>query len=129
MKYLLTVLFVLAVLNINAQNSNTTSTDSIIFTKTTHDYGNLNQGDDGNCEFVFTNKGNAPLLITNVRASCGCTAPDWTREPVMPGKTGTIKAAYNTQITGAFTKTISVNSNAANSTVTLIIKGNVIAKQ
>ena len=129
MKNLLTFLIlILFALNANAQNSNTAVTDSIIFEKTTHDYGTINPGDDGNCEFVFTNKGKNPIIIANVRASCGCTAPDWTREPVLPGKTGVIKAAYNTQIPGVFTKTITVNSNAANSQVTLIIKGNVITK-
>ncbi len=129
MKNLLAFLIiVLFALDANAQNSNTSGTDSIFFEKATHDYGTMKQGDDGNCEFIFTNKGDTPIIINSVRASCGCTAPDWTREPVLPGKTGVIKAAYNTQIPGAFTKTITVNSNAANSQVTLIIKGNVIPK-
>ena len=129
MKNLLAILILtLFALNANAQNSNAPVSDSIVFNKTVHDYGTLNSGDDGSCEFVFTNKGKTPIIIANVRASCGCTAPDWTREPVLPGKTGVIKAAYNTQIPGAFTKTITVNSNAVNSQVTLIIKGNVITK-
>ena len=122
------IIFVLIAFDANAQNSNIIVTDSIVFEKTTYDYGTMNSGDDGNCEFVFTNKGKTPIIIANVRASCGCTAPDWTREPVLPGKTGVIKAAYNTQIPGAFTKTITVNSNAVNSQVILIIKGNVITK-
>jgi hypothetical protein len=129
MKNLLALLILtLFALNANAQNSNAPLSDSIVFNKTVHDYGTMNSGDDGNCEFVFTNKGKTPIIIANVKASCGCTAPDWTREPVLPGKTGVIKAAYNTQIPGAFTKTITVNSNAVNSQVILIIKGNVITK-
>ena len=87
-----------------------------------------NQKADGKCEFIFTNKGDLPLIINSVRASCGCTAPDWTREPVLPGKTWVIKAAYNTQIPGAFTKTITVYSNAVNSPVILTIKGDVLRK-
>ena len=98
----------------------------ISFTELEHNYGTIQKGGDGNCEFTFTNDGNEPLILTGVRASCGCTTPTWTKEPVMPGKTGTIKVRYNTNNVGSFTKTITVTSNAVNaSRSTLKIKGKV----
>ncbi|MDD2381849.1 MAG: DUF1573 domain-containing protein [Mariniphaga sp.] len=122
--FVLSFLF-LNTLVLNAQNTNTNKQDSIIFNKLEHDYGIIELGSDGQCEFTFTNKGDAPLILSNVRASCGCTVPQWTREPVAPGETGTIKVKYNTKIAGAFNKSITVNSNAVNSNVVLRIKGKV----
>jgi len=123
------VMMFLATLTIQAQEIPPTSKDSIIFASTTHDYGTIVQASDGSCEFKFTNKGKAPIILNNVQASCGCTAPEWTRTPVAPGTTGTIKVTYNTSLVGAFTKSITVSSNAVNSPLVLIIKGNVTAKQ
>lgn len=104
------------------------SQDSIIFDKLEHDYGTVEYGGDGNTEFTFTNKGKAPVVLSNVRASCGCTTPEWTKTPVAPGEKGTIKVKYNTNLPGTFSKSITVNSNAANSAVMLRIKGQVLAK-
>ena len=101
----------------------------IVFESLVHDYGTIQKGGDGNCEFTFTNEGNEPLILSNVKASCGCTTPSWTQKPVMPGKTGTIKVRYNTNNVGGFTKTITVNSNAIdNPRIVLKIKGKVEAK-
>ncbi len=98
----------------------------ISFTEQEHNYGTLQKGGDGNCEFTFTNEGNEPLILSNVKASCGCTTPSWTKEPIMPGKSGSIKVRYNTNNVGGFTKTITVTSNAINSPrVVLKIKGKV----
>lgn len=119
------LLFVVAV-SAKAQTADTTLV--INFAGTVHDYGTIVQGGDGSCEFKFTNGGKTPLILNNVRASCGCTAPSWTKEPVQPGKEGVIKVVYNTTSTGAFNKSITVNSNAKNSEVHLQIKGNVVAK-
>jgi hypothetical protein len=127
--FLIAVVFCFSLLNLTAQQAQGTSKDSVIFEKLVHDYGTIEQGADGGCEFVFTNKGEKPLLLTNVRASCGCTAPTWPREPILPGETGVIKVVYNTNIVGVFSKVISVNSNAANSMVTLTVKGTVLQKQ
>ena len=105
---------------------NTQNGPKITFNELEHNYGTIQKGGDGNCEFTFTNDGNEPLILTGVRASCGCTTPTWTKEPVMPGKTGTIKVRYNTNNVGSFTKTITVTSNAVNaSRSTLKIKGKV----
>ena len=99
--------------------------DSIIFTSTTYDYGVIEQGGDGLCEFTFTNKGEKPLILSNVRAACGCTVPEWPREPIMPGESNSIEIKYNTNIIGTFSKTIQVYSNAVNSHVVLTITGQV----
>jgi hypothetical protein len=126
---LIAVVFCFSLFNLAAQQAQTASKDSIVFEKLVHDYGTIQQGADGGSEFVFTNKGEKPLLLTNVRASCGCTAPVWPREPILPGEQGVIKVGYNTNLVGVFSKVISVNSNAANSMVTLTVKGTVLQKQ
>ena len=127
---LVLVMVFFASLSIQAQVVNPTSAqDSIAFDKMVHDYGTIVQGSDGNCEFKFVNKGKAPIILNQVKASCGCTTPDWTRTPIAPGETGTIKVAYNTNNAGAFNKTVTVNSNAKNTPVVLLIKGIVTPKQ
>ncbi|MDP2114594.1 MAG: DUF1573 domain-containing protein [Bacteroidota bacterium] len=126
---LVLVMVLFASLSMQAQVSPTSVQDSIVFDKMAHDYGTIVQGSDGNCEFKFVNKGKAPIILNEVKASCGCTSPDWTRTPVAPGETGTIKVAYNTNIAGAFNKTVTVNSNAKNTPVILLVKGIVTAKQ
>lgn len=120
---------VLSSLTLNAQSPGASSQDSIVFNNLEYDYGTIEQGSDGQSEFIFTNKGSIPLVLSNVRASCGCTVPQWTREPVAPGEKGTIKVKYNTNISGAFNKSIVVNSNAVNHTVSLRIKGKVVKSE
>jgi hypothetical protein len=130
-KFFLLSLFVsLAFTAINAQDVKTQDQPAdgpkISFTEQEHNYGTIKKGGDGNCEFVFTNEGNEPLILSNVKASCGCTVPTWTKEPIMPGKEGSIKVRYNTNNVGAFTKTITVTCNAVNAPrTTLKIKGKV----
>jgi len=97
----------------------------IVFDKLVHDYGTLKKGANGECEFVFTNKGKSPLILTDVKSSCGCTVPDWPQEPIMPGKKGKIKVKYDTNSIGTFNKQITVFSNAENSSIVLRIKGKV----
>lgn len=97
----------------------------IKFDKETHDFGNIPQGVPATYEFVFKNTGKIPLIVTNAAASCGCTTPEWTKEPIKPGKTGTVKATFNAASPGPFTKSVTVVSNAKNSTVILYLKGDV----
>ncbi len=98
----------------------------IVFTEMEHNYGTIQKGGNGDCEFSFKNEGNEPLILSNVKASCGCTTPSYTQKPVMPGETGTIKVHYNTNNVGGFSKTVTVTSNAVdNPRVVLRIKGNV----
>jgi hypothetical protein len=110
---------------LQAQQSFPAVNDSIVFDKTVHDYGTIEKASDGTSTFTFTNKGQKPLILNNVRASCGCTVPEWPKQPVAPGESGEIKVKYNTNIAGNFNKTITVSSNAVNSTVTLRVRGNV----
>ncbi len=91
----------------------------------THNFGKIKQGTPATHEFKFTNTGAAPLIITNVQASCGCTTPSWTKEEVMPGGSGFIKATYNASASGAFNKTVTVTANIESGFVQLIIKGEV----
>lgn len=107
-------------------NQDTQDMPEIYFEKTSHNYGTIEYNSDGTCEFTFKNTGKEPLLLTNVKASCGCTTPTWPKDPIENGKTGTIVVKYNTKITGAFTKTIRVSSNAKTSLVTLKITGTVV---
>ena len=123
------VMMFFASLVIQAQDKPAIPQDSIVFASSTHDYGTIVQSSDGSCIFAFTNKGKTPIVLNDVKASCGCTVPEWTRTPVAPGEKGSIKVTYNTNNIGTFTKSITVNSNAINSPLVLIIKGNVTPKQ
>lgn len=76
--------------------------------------------------FEFTNTGNAPLVITKINSSCGCTVPEWPKEPIAPGKTGKIQVKYDTTRVGPIRKTITVLSNSDTPTKVLKIKGTII---
>lgn len=91
-----------------------------------HDFGKIKQGVPVSHEFTFTNTGKTPLVITNVQASCGCTTPAWTKDPIPPGGTGFIKATYNAAAMGGFNKTVTVMANVENGFKQLSIKGEVV---
>ncbi|WP_409414964.1 DUF1573 domain-containing protein [Epilithonimonas sp.] len=102
------------------------SAQTISFDKTTFDYGNVKAGSDGHRFFTVKNTGDKPLIISEVKPSCGCTTPEWSKDPILPGKSAQIKVGYNTGIKGAFNKLIEVYSNdPANNRSVLYIKGNV----
>ena len=102
----------------------TLTADNMAFKDATHDFGTVLEGPDATCEFTFKNTGKEPIIIQKAQPSCGCTVPSYSNEPVMPGATGTINVAFHTKgKANAFTKTISVVSNAG--TKVLTIKGNV----
>lgn len=102
------------------------SAQTISFDKTTFDYGNVKAGADGHRFFTVKNTGDKPLIISEVKPSCGCTTPEWSKDPILPGKTAQIKVGYNTGIKGAFNKLIEVYSNdPANNRSVLYIKGTV----
>lgn len=105
-------------------------TPVITFDKTTHDFGKINEADGRvTTVFNFKNEGMTPLVLSNVRASCGCTTPKWTREPIEPGQIGEITVTYNPNgRPGRFQKTVTVTSNASEPTTKLYIKGEVIPK-
>lgn len=90
------------------------------------DYGTIEKGADGLRVFEFTNTGNAPLIISKVSSTCGCTVPKKPEGPILPGQKGEIQVKYDTQRVNPIRKTITVLSNAATPTVALKIKGDVI---
>jgi hypothetical protein len=94
------------------------------FTSEVHDFGTIPEGPSAEHEFTFKNTGKEPIIIQRAQASCGCTTPSYSKDPILPGKTGSIKAAYGTQgRPNAFTKTVTVFTNVG--TKVLTIKGNV----
>jgi Protein of unknown function (DUF1573) len=102
----------------------------LTFEKELHDFGSVPEGTLATHEFRFRNTGNQPIIIANVQASCGCTTPDWTKTPVLPGKTGMVKAVYSSAgRPGVFNKTVTVTSNATTPSTVLTIKGNVLNKE
>ena len=100
------------------------------FKQEKHDFGTITEGTVATYSFEFTNTGKTPVVISNVQPSCGCTTPDWTREPIMPGKTGKVTAAYNSAgRPGNFNKTVTVINNGQVSQIVLAIQGSVAAKR
>ena len=93
------------------------------------DYGTVLQNSNGVRQFTFTNTGSAPLLITKIRTSCGCTVPSYSKAPILPGETGELEIKYDTSRLGAFTKTVTVISNAKSGNRILKIKGKIIASK
>ena len=91
--------------------------------KKEHDFGTIRKDVPVSHKFTFTNKGNAPLVITSVQASCGCTVTDYSTDPIAPGETGYVKATYNAAKSGVFSKTVTVNANTQEGAVLLGIKG------
>ncbi len=102
-----------------------TTTAKIEFKSETIDYGEIAKGSDGVRVFKFTNTGDAPLVISDVKSSCGCTIPKKPDAPIMPGATGEIQVKYDTKRVGPIRKAITVTSNADTPTKVLKIKGNV----
>jgi hypothetical protein len=102
----------------------------MVFENETIDYGTIAHNADGNRQFVFTNNGTKPLIITNTQGSCGCTVPTTPKEPIAPGAKGVIGVKYATDRVGPFTKTVTVTSNAEDQpTKTLTIKGTILADE
>jgi hypothetical protein len=102
----------------------------IDFNKETHDYGTIKNGADGSCVFEFKNTGDSPLIISNAKGSCGCTVPEWPKEPIAPGAKGSIKVKYDTMRTGEINKSVTITSNAVNAADKVVfIKGTVLAPE
>ena len=99
----------------------------MVFENETIDYGTIPHNADGKREFVFVNNGNKPLIIESTQGSCGCTVPTKPEGPIAPGAKATIGVKYATDRIGAFTKTVTVKSNATGQeTKVLTIKGTVL---
>ncbi|MBO4593079.1 MAG: DUF1573 domain-containing protein [Bacteroidaceae bacterium] len=114
----------------NAKNNRVEPQAEIKFDKLSYDFGQFSEDKAVvSCVFTFTNVGDAPLVISQCVASCGCTVPVYTEKPVEPGKTGQIKVTYNGRgrVTGPFKKIITVMSNAKSKMVRLSIQGEMVA--
>ena len=85
--------FLFAMFTLTAQEAEVKKENGpqISFENTTHDYGEIELNSDGAYDFVFTNTGNEPLILSKPRSSCGCTVPSWPKEPILPGESNTIK--------------------------------------
>lgn len=115
-----------AILTLALLSTSVFAQKKITFDKTVHDFNKIMEGDQAEATFTFTNTGKEPITLINVRASCGCTTPTWTKEAVAPGKTGIVKALYNSKgRPGKFNKTITVNTNGEPQYVVLRITGDV----
>ena len=127
-KVVFSLLFMFVAVAMNAVNAQVESGAKIDFVKETHDYGTIKYGADGSCTFEFKNIGNAPLIISNAKGSCGCTVPSWPKEPIAPGAKGSIKVQYDTKRPGPINKSVTITSNAVNGGegTVIRIKGNVL---
>ncbi|MDR1653840.1 MAG: DUF1573 domain-containing protein [Prevotellaceae bacterium] len=101
----------------------------ILFTDTVHNFGTINGGDGKVTHiFEFVNAGVAPLVVSNVKSTCGCTVPQWTKTPIESGQTGTIEVTFDPgKRTGNFRKVITVTSNATEQITRLHIGGEIKA--
>lgn len=110
-----------------SKSENSTITASTILWKTeTVDVGEIPQGTPKAIVYEFKNTGKTAVVITNVKGSCGCTATDYTKEPILPGKSAKVTATYNAANKGAFTKTVTVTTSAEETPKILTLKGTVI---
>ena len=109
------VCFFIAAGTIDAKAQASTQGPKLTATTMVVDFGEVNYAGDGTREFTFTNTGTEPLLITNAKGSCGCTVPDWPKEPIRAGGTGVIKIKYDTKRAGAISKTVTVTTNEVES--------------
>ena len=131
MKSLVTMIIgIFAVVCAFAQEETIVDGPYITFEETSFDFGDIHQGDKVEHIFAFENTGTAPLIITNVQTTCGCTAPEWPKEPVMPGEAAEIKVIFNS--TGKFgrqNKVISIISNSVAPVNQVKITTNVLPKE
>ncbi len=117
----------------NVANNNiqkqTSQSGKLVFEKDTYDFGEVTEGPAAQYDFVFSNTGKAPVIISKVVASCGCTTPTWPSKPVSPGTKDKIHVSYNTQgRPGPFVKDVTVFSDAEQATMVVHIKGTVKTK-
>lgn len=112
---------------VSKSSANTlSSTAAFSWAETTHDFGKTKAGIPVSYEFRFTNTGMVPLIITSVKASCGCTVTAYTKDPVSKGASGFVRATYNAAQAGKFSKTVAVYANTDKGVIQLTVKGEII---
>lgn len=134
MKYLVSLVFVgLSFLGMSQETtveSESLTGAKIFFAETSFDFGEITQGDKVEHVFEFENTGTEPLILSDVRTTCGCTAPEWPREPVMPKEKSQIRVIFNSSgKRGQQNKVITVMSNAVNSPARVKIVTNVLTEE
>jgi hypothetical protein len=136
--YLLMLTFAIGSVNIHAQNNPTTvdQKESIVmngpimtFESLTVDYGTIDKNSEPLRVAKFTNTGTEPLIIKNARGSCGCTVPEWPKEPIMPGETAQIEIRYATNRIGKFNKKVTLTTNVPGDPIVLTVKGEVLKEK
>ena len=124
------LLLLACVLHVGARRE--TKGAEIKFDKLTHDFGKFSESSPKvSCVFTYTNVGDSPLIINQAMASCGCTVPEYTKQPVMPGQKGEIKVTYNGtgKYAGHFKKSITIRTNAKTEMIRLFIEGDMTEKE
>jgi hypothetical protein len=124
MKKIPTLLILLAAFFVAGAQGNSTSEDVLKLKETEHNFGKIPQGKPVYYSFEIVNTGSQPFSLDNVQASCGCTTPEWSQDPIAPGATAVIKVGYNAAVEGDFDKTITITYHTSQ-TKYLKIKGNV----
>lgn len=111
--------------DVKKENQPPTIKDQITINEEEHDFGIVSEnGGPVSTDFIVKNNMNEPILINKVRASCGCTTPKWTKEPIAPGKTGKITVTYNPQgRPGSFSKTVTIMTSGNPERIVTRIKG------
>lgn len=134
-KIVIASLLLMSCVFVNAQQSavgsaaaNDPNAPIMTFDTKEHDFGTFEQDGNGTFLFMFTNTGKEPLVIKEAHGSCGCTVPKWPHNPVGPGERDTIKVTYDTHRVGDFHKTVTITSNAKETSMVLSIKGKTTAK-
>lgn len=123
----ISAIFLFGMLSAQTEQTNATVEEKseITFVSLEHNYGQLEFNANSTYQFEFTNTSKVVLVLNDVKASCGCTTPEWSREPIKPGEKGKITVKYNTMIPGPFHKSITVYSNAKVNPIVLTIQGEV----
>ena len=132
MKYILSLLLIGSAFVTLAQTDDAEPLTGakIQFAESSFDFGDIVQGDKVEHVFELENTGNEPLILSDVRTTCGCTAPEWPREPIVPGETASIKVVFNSSgKMGIQNKVITVMSNAVNSPARVKIVTNVLREK
>ncbi|KOP36273.1 DUF1573 domain-containing protein [Flavobacterium sp. WLB] len=112
--------------SLTAETKITETASAIVWKAETIDVGEIPQGTPKAIVYEFKNTGKTAVVITQVQGSCGCTATDYTKEPILPGKSAKVTATYNAANKGAFTKTVTVTTSAETAPKILTLKGTVI---
>lgn len=114
---------------VKTESAKNMTPSDISWKENSHDFGDIEKGKPASHDFVFTNTTKETVLITNVKASCGCTATKYTKTPIKPGETGSITATYNAARPGSFNKQVTVTTSDSDVNKVLTIKGKVISTE